>query len=459
MAWTDLRYAVRALVGAPMFSLVAIVCLTLGIATNTTMFSVFDAMFLRPLPFKDAVAARRRSTAGSRRPAAASRSRSTTSRDLTRVHPLVRRPSRVYSGRTVTLTDGGEPERISTQLVTANLFAMLGVVAAARPRVRRRPTTGPAAGGRRAHQRLALASTLSGGSAPRSAAVDPARQRAVHDRRRHAAEVPISEHRSELWIPITPALGASGAARAACRSSDAWRRGATLGHAQRGARGHRAAGAGIARRRARLVARVRQHRASAARSGVITGALMGATTVLLIIACVNVANLLLARGAARRREIAVRAALGASRGRIVRQLLTESVLLALVVRRRSRCRSRWYGIRWVHDAVPPTDPLGPYYVDWSLDARTFAYSVTIACSTGHRVRAGAGVRRRRPAAAESAARRRRAPAADACSGASTARSSSCRWRWRSCCSPARRCSCAPTPACTPCRARLRHRRT
>jgi putative ABC transport system permease protein len=113
----------------------------------------------------------------------------------------------------------------------------------------------------------------------------------------------------------------------------------------------------------------------------IIGTLMGATTILLIIACVNLANLLLARGASRRREIAVRAALGASRWRIVHQLLTESVLLALAAAALAMPLA-WYGIHWVHEAVPPNEPLGPNYLDWALDARTLMYATAIALITG-----------------------------------------------------------------------------
>ena len=108
---------------------------------------------------------------------------------------------------------------------------------------------------------------------------------------------------------------------------------------------------------------------------------MGATTVLLVMACVNVANLLLARGARRRREIALRTALGASRGRIIRLLMTESVLLSLAAGLLALPLA-WYGMRWVHDAVPPNEPLGPYWVDWSLDLRTLAYSFGVALLTG-----------------------------------------------------------------------------
>lgn len=184
---------------------------------------------------------------------------------------------------------------------------------------------------------------------------------------------------SDAWIAITPSLGSGATTRGVSVVA------------------HLAQGASLDRANAELAARVlpqagsRSVRAAVARpfssTGIgseerlITGSLMGATAVLVLMACVNVANLLLARGARRRREIALRAALGATRGRIVRQLLTESVMISLAAGVLALPLA-WYGIRWIHDAVPPTEPLGPYYVDWALDVRTLVYAFAIALVTG-----------------------------------------------------------------------------
>jgi predicted permease len=110
---------------------------------------------------------------------------------------------------------------------------------------------------------------------------------------------------------------------------------------------------------------------------VFTG-LMAAVALLLLIACANVANLLLARGTARGREIAVRLSLGATRGRIVRQLLVESLLLALVAGAAGLLGAA-YGVRLVQAGITGTGE--PYWLDFSMDARVFAFVAATCLGT------------------------------------------------------------------------------
>ena len=106
--------------------------------------------------------------------------------------------------------------------------------------------------------------------------------------------------------------------------------------------------------------------------------MMAGVTLVLFIACSNVANLLLARAAARRREISVRTALGAGRGRIVRQLLTESVVLGLISVPLGIVLAE-VGTRLIAAGIPPDQV--PYYVRWEMDWRSVAYTVVIAATT------------------------------------------------------------------------------
>jgi putative ABC transport system permease protein len=108
--------------------------------------------------------------------------------------------------------------------------------------------------------------------------------------------------------------------------------------------------------------------------------MMGAVTFVLLIACANVANLMLARATGRQREIAIRSALGAGRARMVRLLLTESVLLGLLG------GALGIGVAYLGlnllDAAMPVDDGVPYYMDWKIDRTALLYTMAISIATG-----------------------------------------------------------------------------
>jgi len=106
--------------------------------------------------------------------------------------------------------------------------------------------------------------------------------------------------------------------------------------------------------------------------------MMAGATLVLFIACSNVANLLLARSTARRREIAVRTALGAGRGRMVRQLIMDGIVLALVAVLPGLLIAV-AGTRMIFSAMPAEDV--PYYITWAVDARAMGWTVVVAVAT------------------------------------------------------------------------------
>ena len=106
---------------------------------------------------------------------------------------------------------------------------------------------------------------------------------------------------------------------------------------------------------------------------------LGAVALVLLMVCANVANLMLARSATRAREIAVRSALGASRGRLGRQLMTESLLVAFIGGTLGILIA-WWGVRLLRFAFPGETP--PFFIQLSLDGTTLVFVSTIALLTG-----------------------------------------------------------------------------
>jgi putative ABC transport system permease protein len=107
--------------------------------------------------------------------------------------------------------------------------------------------------------------------------------------------------------------------------------------------------------------------------------MMGAVTMVLMIACFNVANLMLARASTRAREMSIRSALGAGRGQIMRQLLTESVIIGVLSVPLGMVWA-WAGLRLMDMTIPLDDI--PYFIHWELNLRAFLYAVVVAGLTG-----------------------------------------------------------------------------
>ncbi|MEX1181775.1 MAG: ABC transporter permease [Gemmatimonadota bacterium] len=373
----DAQYALRTLMRNPAFAAAAVLTLALGVGANTAIFSVVNGVLLRPLPYP---AAERLHVVWN------NNTREGIERDITSWPNFIdwRDRSEVfaalagYSAGNTALTGAGDPEQVPTAFVTAGFFDVLGVnpvLGRQFSEAELQPGATPVVllsdglwqsrfGGDRG---IVGRDVILNGSARTVIGVMPP-----------AFDYPAE---AQLWLPLAPE-GNLAASRGALWLSVVGRLRDDLPIV-------------LAQSRMDDLAAQLQDQYPTQNTGsgilleplhaTITGdvrtpllVLLGAVAVVLLIGCANVANLLLARGAVRRKELAVRIALGAGRRRMARQLLTESVVLGVVGGAAGMLLAAWAVSALVAMAPPELPRLENVHVDGAV----LAFALFISAATG-----------------------------------------------------------------------------
>jgi predicted permease len=378
--WEDLRFAGRLLLKDKWFTLVAVVALALGIGVNATVFTFVNAVLIRGLP----IAEPDRTMAIDSSDRVRNRNMGVSYLDYRDFKERTRSFDAygAYSGALANLSDEGQPpERYNGANVTANTFAVLGT----QPMLGRDFAADDDVRGAPAVALIAYKIWVSRyGSSP-----------SVIGRNVRLNDVPTTiigvmpegfqfPFNTEVWMPLHQIIGLEEQKRNA-------RPLLTYGRLAPGVTRQQAQSELINISQALekenpdtnkdIQARVQTFSESQNGGPIRTVflSLMGAVAFVLLIACANVANLLLSRATNRAREISVRVSLGASRWRIVRQLLLESVLLSAIAGL-GGIGIAAVGIRLFDRAT--LDVGRPYWIEFTMDGTVIAFFAAICLATG-----------------------------------------------------------------------------
>ena len=376
--WRDFRFSLRSLLKRPGFTAIALLALALGIGANTAIFSLVNAVILQPLPYRDpdrlisVYGTRNRSTQGSVGPTdfLDYRSQNKTFEQFAASGSMM---------LPMNLTGSGEPERLNASVITGNYFDTFGV----RPALGRGFSLENEKTGQDHVTVLSHAfwQTRFGGDPNIVNKTINLDGKAYEVLGVMPAEVVLPQP-AQLWVPINFDADPEMKMRNArfLRGIGRLKEGVTLDQAQTDTD---------------LIAAQLEQQYPDSNTGwslrliplreILVGGsrtmlfiLFGAVGFVLLIACANVANLLLVRAAARQKEIAMRTALGASRLRIIRQMITESLLLAIF----GGALGALLAVAGVKLLVSLGEDNIPRTANVKIDATVLAFTLLISLATG-----------------------------------------------------------------------------